>query len=90
MKWIVMTIMLVSIVNAGFFQEENTEAKAKVLENARLCKLFKHKAEVYKKTMRDDILAKTTLASYEHRASLFCGRAGADNKASDKNQTASK
>ena len=75
MKWIVMPIMLLGIVNAGFFQEGNTEEKAKQLENERLCKLFKHKAEVYKKTMRDDVLAKTTLASYEHRASLFCERA---------------
>jgi len=41
-------------------------------EDARLCKIFKSKITDYKKEMRDDALATTTLASYERRASIFC------------------
>ncbi len=75
MKWLVLHIALLSIVSAGFFNEEAKSEKAKMLENKRLCKLFTQKAETYKKTMRHDILAKTTLASYEERAQMFCGKA---------------
>jgi len=83
-KWIVMNIVFISIASAGFFNEEEAQQKEQLLENERLCKLFTKKAEEYKKRMRDDLLAKTTLASYEHRASLFCGRA----KAAEGNTTA--
>ena len=75
MRIIWINVLLFGMLNAGFFNEEAAKAKQDMLENERLCKLFTKKAEDYKKTMRDDLLAKTTLASYEHRASLFCGKA---------------
>jgi len=75
MKILFMNLLLASVLMAGFFNEDAESEKAQMLENERLCKLFTKKIEDYKKTMRDDILAKTTLASYEHRASLFCAKA---------------
>ena len=42
------------------------------LENERLCKLFQDKIIRYKKNMREDALADTTLASYKKRAYVFC------------------
>jgi len=72
MRIVFLNLLLASVVMAGFFNEEAESEKAQQLENARLCKLFTKKIEEYKKSMRSDILAKTTLASYEHRASLFC------------------
>ena len=75
MKYILTLLLLVSAASAGFFNENGAQQKAQRLENERLCKLFTQKAREYKKHMRDDILAKTTLASYEHRAELFCARA---------------
>ncbi len=75
MKLIFPLLLLLSTLNAGFFNEEADSEKQELLENKRLCELFTKKAEAYKKSMRDDLLAKTTLASYEHRASLFCGKA---------------
>ena len=79
MKWMILSVFTLSVLNAGFFNEDQESEKAQRLENERLCKLFTKKIEDYKKTMRDDILAKTTLASYEHRASLFCARAKPQN-----------
>ena len=75
MKILVLNILLASVVMAGFYNNEAQGEKAEMIENERLCKLFTKKVEDYKKHMRDDILAKKTLASYEHRASLFCAKA---------------
>ena len=79
MKYLILNTLFATVVMAGFFNEEAQSQKAQRLENERLCKLFTKKVEDYKKTMRDDVLAKTTLASYEHRRSLFCGKAKGDN-----------
>ena len=69
-------LMFTSALVSGFFNEsQNDEDKTKAIENQRLCKIFTHKAEVYEKTMRDDVFAKITLESYKHRASLFCKKA---------------
>jgi len=75
MKIVWINLLLLGMLHAGFFNEESAKAKQDMLENERLCKLFTKKAQEYKKHMRDDLLAKTTLASYEHRASLFCKKA---------------
>ena len=75
MKYLMMNVLLISLLSAGFFKDEQGGETAEMMENARLCKLFTQKVETYKKNMRDDMLAKTTLASYEHRASLFCAKA---------------
>ena len=40
--------------------------------NARLCKVFKLKTELYKKHMRQDAYAYATLASYKEREKRFC------------------
>jgi hypothetical protein len=66
-----------TIAFAGFFNETAAKDKAEFIENERLCKLFTQKVDTYKKSIRDDFLAATTLASYEYRASLFCKKADA-------------
>jgi len=60
--------------------ESNTDKEIKKVnietkilkEDKRLCKIFTEKIDVYKKDMRSDELAETTLASYQKRASIFC------------------
>ena len=75
MKIFILNTLLASVLMAGFYNDEAQGEKAEMVENERLCKLFTKKVEDYKKNMRDDMLAKKTLASYEHRASLFCAKA---------------
>jgi len=73
MKAILTVIILISSINAGFFNENQTEKEmAKKVENNRLCKIFTEKATQYKSTMREDDLAKKTLLSYEKRANIYC------------------
>jgi len=50
------------------------------LEDERLCKIFQTKMESYKKTMRDDELAYTTLESYKQRAYIFCSEDSLEKK----------
>ena len=75
MKQIILFILFITFSFAGFFNETATKDKVTYLENERLCNVFKEKVKIYKKTMRSDFLAATTLASYEHRASIFCKKA---------------
>lgn len=73
MKAILTVIILMSSINAGFFNEDQTEKQmTEKNENNRLCKLFTEKATQYKSTMREDELAKKTLQSYEKRANIYC------------------
>ena len=44
------------------------------LEDERLCKVFQEKAVAYKETMRSDVYAMKTLASYEKRAQSYCSK----------------
>jgi len=71
-------------LSAGFFNEVSAVNKAEYIENDRLCKVFTKKVEVYKTKLRDDLLARVSLASYEHRKDLFCKRADAAKKELDK------
>lgn len=48
--------------------------KAPTTKNEELCRLFKKKITDYKATMRNDDYARATLASYETRAALYCGK----------------
>jgi len=75
MKQLLFFTLLNSVIFAGFFNETAAKDKAQYIENQRLCKLFIKKAKDYKVNMRDDLLATATLASYEHRASIFCKKA---------------
>lgn len=75
MKQMILITLFMTYTFAGFFNETASADKAEFIENDRLCKVFQKKVEDYKKTMRSDFLAATTLASYEHRASLFCKKA---------------
>jgi len=75
MRALIITAIASIMLFGGFFNEEQEAIKQKIRENERICKLFMEKAEAYKKTMRNDVLAKTTLASYYHRAKLFCDHA---------------
>ena len=61
--------------------EKNVDIAVKISqEDKRLCKIFKDKIELYKKDMREDELAETTLASYQKRASIFCSSKPLDSK----------
>jgi len=73
MKALLAVLFLATSMQAGFFKaEESQESMKAAKENERLCQLFTEKAETYKKTMREDDLAKKTLESYEKRASIYC------------------
>lgn len=74
MKLLFFIMFIASSLFGGFFADETNATKKEILENKRLCKIFKAKAEKYKLNMRDDDLAKATLVSYEHRAALFCSK----------------
>lgn len=78
MKSIILSIVLFSSLNAGFFNEpQSTEADQKKVEFERLCKIFTDKVEIYKDGMRSDALAVHTLQSYEKRAKNYCDKARA-------------
>jgi len=79
MKQLILFTLLNSVIFAGFFNETAAKDKAEYLENQRLCDVFTKKVVDYKVHMRDDFLAATTLASYQHRASLFCTKAASLN-----------
>ena len=49
-------------------------------EDARLCKIFQNKLESYKKNMRNDELAQTTLESYKKRTHIFCSQEDLEKK----------
>ncbi len=55
------------IANAEGYAQSQEEAK-------RLCEVFKKKTEEYRKTMRNDELAKKTLQSYIARENRFCSK----------------
>jgi len=80
MKQLTLIILISTFSLSGFFNETSARDKAEFIENDRLCKLFQRKIVDYKKHMRDDFLAATTLASYEYRASLFCKKAASIKK----------
>lgn len=75
MKYPILFIIFTLVIHAGFFNEQSAKEKEEYLENARLCKVFTRKAEDYKAKLRDDFLAKASLASYMHRKDLFCKKA---------------
>ena len=77
MKQILLTVIISTFAFSGFYDsaDEAASKKSEFIENDRLCKLFTKKVEAYKKTIRDDVLATATLASYEHRAKIFCKKA---------------
>jgi len=43
-------------------------------EDKRLCQMFMRKIDTYKKNMREDELAYSTLESYKNRAQIFCSK----------------
>jgi len=71
MKILLIAFMLISSVFATQSKANETNNP----ENNRLCKIFKLKAEMYKKHMRQDAYAYQTLHSYEARAERFCKKA---------------
>jgi len=75
MKYVFFIVIMSAYSFAGFFNEEGAKAKAEYIENDRLCKIFTQKVLDYKKHLRKDILATTSLASYKYRAELFCKKA---------------
>jgi len=75
MKQLILIALISTFSMGGFFNIEDEAAKEKYAENERLCKIFTAKVEKYKTDMRDDVLAAASLASYEHRAEIFCKKA---------------
>ena len=75
MKHIILFALITTSAFSGFFNEQGAKNKAEYIENDRLCKLFTKKVELYKKNLRNDVLAAASLASYEYRAELFCKKA---------------
>jgi hypothetical protein len=61
-------ILLFILLNTLLFAT-NTIKKDK-----RLCKIFQNKIIDYKKNMRDDAYAHSTLESYKKRAKIYCGK----------------
>ncbi len=75
MKSIILILCVSTLAFSGFYNDDNSKAKAEYAENERLCKIFTAKVQKYKSALRDDVLAAASLASYEHRASIFCKKA---------------
>ncbi len=77
MKKILLIILISTFAFSGFYdsKDETDSKKAEYVENERLCKIFTAKVEKYKSEIRDDVLAAASLASYEHRAEIFCKKA---------------
>ena len=77
MKKILLIILIGTFSFSGFYdsKDETDSKKAEYAENEKLCKIFTAKVEKYKADIRDDVLAAASLASYEHRAEIFCKKA---------------
>ena len=77
MKKILLIALISTFAFSGFYDstDETASKKAEYAENERLCKIFTAKVEKYKADIRDDVLAAASLASYEHRAEIFCKKA---------------
>ena len=77
MKKILLITLISTLAFSGFYDstDETDSKKAEYAENERLCKIFTAKVEKYKSEIRDDVLAAASLASYEHRAEIFCKKA---------------
>ena len=75
MKQLILIALISTFSMGGFFNSEDEAAKAEYAENERLCNIFTAKVEKYKSDIRDDVLAAASLASYEHRAEIFCKKA---------------
>jgi len=65
MKTILLTILTLTMTTGLFASSQSSK-------NPRLCKIFKEKANTYKKTMRDDYYAQKTLENYQNKTKLFC------------------
>jgi len=69
MKSVLLILVMLTISVFAFGSTaDNTQ------EDNRLCKVFSNKVQMYKKNMRKDEYAKTTLQSYEKRAQLYCSK----------------
>ena len=77
MKQTLLIVLMSTFAFSGFYEstDEAASKKSEYAENVRLCKMFTKKVEDYKSTIRDDELALSTLASYEHRADIYCKKA---------------
>jgi len=75
MKQLFLLIVIATFSVSGFYNNDAKKNKVEYAENERLCKIFTDKAKRYERNMRDDVLAKASLASYKHRAEMFCKQA---------------
>jgi len=67
-------LLIIFIFISSVFATDSKASTAHSVENSRLCKVFKLKAELYKKHMRQDAYAYQTLHSYEQRAEKYCNQ----------------
>lgn len=77
MKQTLLIVLLSTFSFSGFYDstDEVSSKKSEYAENVRLCKMFAKKVEEYKSTMRNGTLAISTLASHEHKTSIYCKKA---------------
>ena len=70
----IILLILSMILSVSSFATTSFSSSTSHSEYSRLCKIFKHKALKYEKTMRSDSYARQTLESYQKRAKIFCSK----------------
>ncbi len=75
MKLLFLVTVVATFSFSGFYNNNTETNKAVYIENARLCKIFTKKVKKYKRNIRDDALARASLASYESRTVRYCKKA---------------
>jgi len=61
-----LVLLVLVIISVSLFGKTTTK------KDSRLCKIFQEKIIDYKKKMRHDAYAQTTLESYRKRAKIYC------------------
>lgn len=75
MKNLIILALVSTFAMSGFFNKDQVAAeKAQKAEAARICKIYKGKTEKYRETMRNDDLAKATLANYVRIEKKYCAK----------------
>ena len=70
MKKIIILLVILGLGSVSVSAADNTKKD----NQDRLCKIFTFKVADYKKNIRNDTYAKSTLKSYKNRAKLYCSK----------------
>jgi len=75
MRKMILMALVSTFAMSGFFNDEQIkQEQEQKAEAARLCKIYTEKTQKYKKNMRDDDLAKATLANYVRVEHKYCSK----------------